>query len=169
MAEKSGSWMEFVPATLATSLFIAQIIVGIYLLSGVSQNEILAYTGIGLYCFSGLVFGLLPVFEFRKKGGVKKGESYIHTTKLVDTGIYSIVRHPQYVTFMLWAIAGMLLFQHWIVVLLGIPILPLTYIDLIKADKDAIKKLGDDYKAYMKRVPRANFLLGIIRRCRKSK
>jgi protein-S-isoprenylcysteine O-methyltransferase Ste14 len=70
---------------------------------------------------------------------------------------------------MLWAIAGMLLFQHWIVVLLGIPILPLTYIDLIKADKDAIKKLGDDYKAYMKRVPRANFLLGIIRRCRKSK
>jgi hypothetical protein len=76
MAEKSGSWMEFVPATLATSLFIAQIIVGIYLLSGVSQNEILAYTGIGLYCFSGLVFGLLPVFEFRKKGGVKKGESY---------------------------------------------------------------------------------------------
>jgi protein-S-isoprenylcysteine O-methyltransferase Ste14 len=82
---------------------------------------------------------------------------------LGDTGIYSIVRHPQYVTFILWAIAGVLLFQHWIIVLLGIPIFPLIYIDLIRADKDAIEKFGDDYKAYMKKVPRANFLLGIIR------
>ena len=169
MGGKSFSWLAFVPVTLATVLFIAQIIVGIYLLPDVSQIGALAYAGVGLYVFSGIVFGCLPVFEFRKKGGVKKGESYIHTTKLVDTGIYSIVRHPQYVTFILWAIAGMLLFQHWIVVLLGAPVIPLTYIDLIKADKDAIEKYGDDYKAYMKRVPRANFLLGIIRQSRKSK
>ena len=167
MPRKSFSWMDFVPVTLVSILFISQIIVGIYLLSDVSQIEFLAYVGVGLYVFSGLVFGWLPVIEFRKKGGVRSGKSYIHTTQLVDTGIYSIVRHPQYVTFILWAIAGMLLFQHWIVVLLGIPIVPLTYIDLIKADKDAIKKLGDDYKAYMKKVPRANFLLGIIRRFRK--
>jgi protein-S-isoprenylcysteine O-methyltransferase Ste14 len=40
----------------------------------------------------------------------------------------------------------------------------LTYIDLFNADKDAINKFGESYKQYMKRVPRANFLLGIIRR-----
>ena len=164
MPRKSFSWMDFVPVTLVTILFISQIIVGFYLLSGVSQIEILAYAGVGLYVLSGLVFGLLPVFEFRRKGGIKRGKSYIHTTQLVDTGIYSIVRHPQYVTFILWAIAGVLLFQHWIVVLLGVPIVPLTYIDLMTADKDAIGKLGDDYREYIKRVPRANFLLGIIRR-----
>jgi len=166
---KSFSWMDFVPVTLVSILFISQIIVGIFLLSGVSQIEVLAYVGVGLYVFSGLVFGWLPVFEFRRKGGVKRGKSYIHTTQLVDTGIYSIVRHPQYVTFILWAIAGMLLFQHWIVVLLGIPIFPLTYIDLIKADKDAIEKLGDDYKRYMKRVPRMNLLLGILRLLRQRR
>ena len=165
---KNFSWMNFVPVTLSSLLFISQIIIGVYLLSDVSQIEILAYVGVGLYVFSGMVFGMLPVFEFRKKGGVQKGQSYIHTTKLVDTGIYSVVRHPQYVTFMLFAIAGMLLFQHWIVILLGVPIIPLTYIDLIKADKNAIEKFGDDYKAYMKKVPRANFLLGIIRRFRKN-
>jgi protein-S-isoprenylcysteine O-methyltransferase Ste14 len=112
---------------------------------------------------------MLPVFEFRKKGGVQKGQSYIHTTKVVDTGIYSIVRHPQYVTFMLWAFSGMLLFQHWIVILLGVPVIPLTYIDLIREDKTCIERFGDNYKAYMKKVPRANFLLGIIRRLRKNK
>jgi protein-S-isoprenylcysteine O-methyltransferase Ste14 len=163
MTKKRHSWMEVIPSTLASLLFISQIIVGLYLLSEVSQIEILAYSGVGLYIFSGLIFGMLPVFEFRKKGDVKKGKSYIYTTRLVDSGVYSIVRHPQYITFMLWAIAGMLLFQHWIVICLGIPVIPLIYIDLIHADKDGIKKFGDDYKQYMKRVPRANFLLGIIR------
>jgi protein-S-isoprenylcysteine O-methyltransferase Ste14 len=163
---KRSSWTDFVPATLASILFVSQIIIGIGLLSDMSQIQIMAYVGVGLYVLSGLVFGWLPVLELRKKGEVTKGRSYIHTTKLVDTGIYSIVRHPQYVTFILWAIAGMLLFQHWVVVLLGIPVVPLTYIDLVKADRDAIEKFGDDYRAYMRRVPRANFLLGIIRRFR---
>ena len=169
MTRKSYSWIEAIPSTLASLLFISQIIVGIYLLSEVSQNEILAYIGVGLYCLSGLIFGMLPVFEFRKKGGVTKGKSYIYTTKLVDSGVYSIVRHPQYVTFMLWALAGMLLFQHWIIICLGIPVIPLMYVDLIHADKDGIKKFGDDYKQYMKKVPRANFLLGIIRLLRDTK
>lgn len=168
MFEKRFSWKDHVPVTISSILFISQIVVGVYLLSEVSQIEVLAYAGVGLYVFSGMIFGALPVFEFRKKGEVRKGQSYIHTTKLVDTGIYSVVRHPQYVTFIMWAIAGILLFQHWIVILLGLPIMPLTYIDLIKADKDAIEKFGEDYKAYMKKVPRANFLLGIIRRFRKS-
>ena len=154
--------------TFVTILFILQIIVGIYLLSTVSQIEILAYIGVALYVLSGLVFGWLPVMEFRRKGKVKTGKSYIHTTQIVDTGIYSIVRHPQYVTFILWALAGMFLFQHWIVISLGVPIIPFTYVDLMKADKDAIEKFGDDYKSYMKRVPRANFLLGIIRRFKES-
>ena len=167
MTKKSYSWIDAIPVTFTSLLFISQIIVGIYLLSEVSQIEILAYIGVGLYVFSGIVFGMLPVMEFRIKGDVKKGKSYIHTTKLVDTGIYSIVRHPQYVTFILWAIAGMLLFQHWIIIILGIPIIPLTYIDLIRADKDSIEKFGDDYKQYMKKVPRANFILGILRHLRR--
>ena len=163
MAKKDSSWLDVIPSTFASVLFILQIIVGLYLLSEVSQIKILAYIGVGIYIFSGFIFGMLPTFEFRKKGGVKKGKSYIHTTKLVDTGIYSVVRHPQYITFMMFAIAGILLFQHWIVICLGIPVIPLTYVDLINADKDGIKKFGDDYRKYMKKVPRANFLVGILR------
>jgi len=93
MSDKN-SLMNYLPVTFVSIFFLSQIVVGIYLLSGVSQIEILACFGAGLYFCSGIIFGVLPVFEFRKKGGVKKGKSYIHTTKLVDTGIYSIVRHP---------------------------------------------------------------------------
>jgi protein-S-isoprenylcysteine O-methyltransferase Ste14 len=162
------SWKDHVTATFSSILFLSQIIIGIYLLSEVSQIDVLAYAGVGLYCFSGIVFGALPVFEFRKKGGVQKGQSYIHTTKLVNTGIYSIVRHPQYITYIMWAFSGMLLFQHWIVILLGVPIIPLTYVDLIRADRACTARFGEDYRVYMNTVPRANFLLGIIRRFRKS-
>ena len=169
MSDRRFSWKAHLPATFSSVLFISQIILGLYLLQDLSQIEIVAYAGVGLYFFSGIVFGLLPVFEFRKKGGVKKEQSYIHTTKLVDTGIYSVVRHPQYITFIMFAISGMLLFQHWIVILLGVPVIPFTYVDLLKADEDAIQKFGDDYKVYMKKVPRANFLLGIIRRCKNGR
>jgi protein-S-isoprenylcysteine O-methyltransferase Ste14 len=166
---RDSSWSADIPPLVSSLLFIAQIIIGIYLLPVISQNQILAYAGVGLYSVSGVIFGLLPIFEFRRKGGVQKGKSYIHTTKLVDTGIYSIVRHPQYVTFMLWAIAGMLLFQHWIVICLGLPIFPLTYLDLIHADKEGLNKFQDEYKIYMEQVPRANFLLGIFRLLLKGK
>ena len=169
MIKKSYSWTDVIPSIITSLLLFSQIISGIYLLSNINQNAILAYIGVGLYFFSGLIFGMLPVFEFRKKGRVKKGKSYIHTTKLVDTGIYSIVRHPQYITFILWAIAGMFIFQHWIVIILGIPIIPLTYIDLLRGDKRLINKFGDDYKKYMKKVPRVNFLWGIIRLLRNKK
>jgi protein-S-isoprenylcysteine O-methyltransferase Ste14 len=164
MSKRGFSWKDHVPVTFSTILFISQIVVGLYLLSEVSQIAIFAYAGVGLYFFSGMIFGMLPVFEFRKKGGIQKGQSYIHTTKIVDTGIYSVVRHPQYVTFILWALSGMLLFQHWLIILIGLPIITFTYIDLIKADKACTEKFGEEYKAYMKKVPRANFLLGIIRR-----
>jgi len=166
MTKKTFSWQDIIPSTLASLLCILQIIMGIYLLSNISQIKLVAYLGVGLYVFSGLIFGMLPIFEFRRKGGAAKGKSYIYTTRLVDTGIYAIVRHPQFITFVVWSIAGMLLFQHWIVILLGIPVFPFTYIDLLRADKRLLEKFGDEYKQYMQRVPRANFVLGVIRRLR---
>ena len=163
MKKKDRTWKDQIPSVLSTILFVSQIILGIFLLPEITQISMLAYIGTALYILSGFIFGMLPIFEFREKGRVKKGKSYVHTTKLVNTGIYSIVRHPQYVTFVLFGISGMFLFQHWIVILLGLLIIPLTYIDLKKADLECVSKFGDEYIQYMQKVPQANFLLGIIR------
>lgn len=43
------------------------------------------------------LFGWLPIFTFRKKGKVQ-GRGHIQTTVLVESGVYSIVRHPQYLS-----------------------------------------------------------------------
>jgi protein-S-isoprenylcysteine O-methyltransferase Ste14 len=109
------------------------------------------------------VFGVLPMYEMRKRGGVAKGQSYMKTTKLVDTGIFAIVRHPQFVAGLLIVFALSLITQSWIIALLGIPGAIYFCIGLVEGDEGGIRKFGNSYKEYMKKVPQANFILGIIR------
>ena len=60
-----------------------------------------------------MVFAVLPILTLRRQGGVAKGQSYMKTTTLVDTGIYAIVRHPQGGTaWLLFNLATMLIAQH---------------------------------------------------------
>ncbi len=108
------------------------------------------------------VFGWLPIFAFRKKGGVPKGRSYIQTTVLVDSGIYAVVRHPQYLAGILLSLALILITQHWLIATIGVVAMVLNYLIALKADQELIEKFGDDYKRYMQKVPRMNFLLGLI-------
>jgi protein-S-isoprenylcysteine O-methyltransferase Ste14 len=109
------------------------------------------------------ILGWLPVYEMKKKGGVAKGKSYMKTTKLVDTGIFAILRHPQYMAGILIVFALPLITQSWIITLLGIPNFLFFYLGLIEGDERGIRKFGDEYKKYMKRVPQTNFILGIIK------
>ena len=99
-----------------------------------------------------------------KRGGVPEGKSYIHTTTLVDSGIYAVVRHPQFFAGILISLALVLMSQHWLNAVLFIPVVVGTYIDSLRADKRLIEKFGDDYKSYMQRVSGLNPLVGIIRR-----
>jgi len=108
------------------------------------------------------VFGWLPIFTFRRKGEIAD-KSYVSTTVLVDSGVYQIVRHPQYLAGILFSLSLMLLCQHWLVIALGAISTALIYLDIREADQEGIDKFGDEYRAYMQRVPRANILLGIIR------
>ena len=161
MKQNEFKCLDALPSTLSFILFIAQLVYGFYFV----ENEniiILEYTGVGIFILSG-VFGLAPVIVFPRRGGAGKGMDFIHTKKIVTTGIYSIVRHPQYSSFMLWAFGSMFIFHDFIIVLLGIPIIILTYFDMIQEDKRNIKKFGESYKNYIKKVPRANFLWGLIR------
>jgi protein-S-isoprenylcysteine O-methyltransferase Ste14 len=109
------------------------------------------------------VFGWLPIFALRKAGGVSKGKSYIQTTVLVDSGVYAVVRHPQYLAGILLSLALILITQHWFIATIGVVAMVLNYFIALKADQELIEKFDDDYKRYMQKVPRMNFLVGLIR------
>ena len=123
--------------------------------------DTLANVGWAVLFLSG-VFGWLPMYAFKKAGGVPEGKSYIETTKLVDTGIYAVLRHPQYCAGILIAVSMMLLTQHWASVAAGAVVVVTWYIECIFADRRLVEKFGDVYVDYMRRVPRVNFILGAI-------
>ena len=121
----------------------------------------LKVVGVVLWLIS-LIFGWMPIATLRRAGNVQVGKSYIHTEHLVDTGVYAIVRHPQYVALPLLNVGLALMAQHWLVILVGIPAFLLACVQIGRADREGIAKFGDEYREYMKRVPRANFVLGVV-------
>ena len=152
---------RYLLCSIAGALTVAQIVLVFVL----KQHRLKALEWVGWICWwTGVIFAVLPIITFRRKGGVAKGQSYMKTTVLVDTGIYAIVRHPQGGTaWLLINLGVMLIAQHWSSVILGLASLVLAYADTFKADRYCIEKFGDEYKRYMERVPRVNFVVGIMR------
>ncbi len=120
-----------------------------------------------------LVFSVVIIFlaggEFRKKGGAPKGKGIVHTTVLVDSGVYAVVRHPQYLGFILFVLALALTSQHWLSMISGVLGSSLFYKDVLREEQMSVEKFGDDYKRYMERVPRMNLLIGSLRLFRRRR
>ena len=115
------------------------------------------------FIFLSAIFGILPIFTFKVKGRVEKGKSYMHTTKIVTRGVYSILRHPQYMAGIIINIGVILISQHWLIIVIGVIAIILNYFDALRTDQKLIEKFGKEYSDYIKIVPRLNFIAGIIR------
>jgi protein-S-isoprenylcysteine O-methyltransferase Ste14 len=167
MTELKGSdpqktpWMSYIPASVAGVFTLAQL-VSVFFLGVDDVNSAFRFLGWIIWLLS-VIFGVLPIIIFRARGGVPQGESYVKTTLLVEDGLYGIVRHPQYLAGILLNFALILISQHWLVILLGLPSMVLMYFDIQKADQNEIEKFGDAYREYMERVPQINFILGMFR------
>ena len=131
-------------------------------------NNILSVLGI-IFWSIGMIFVIYPFIYFKLKGNVSKGKAYVHTNKIVTSGLYSIVRHVQYTGGILSIfIATPLLYPHWIFVFLGIPGILLTYLGTKREDKLLIEKFGDEYKRYIDKVPAINIVTGVIRKLKEN-
>ena len=160
------NWKEISCVTVLTILCIACFPLNPLVLAGVIEvNSYLVLNILGgIVWVFGMVLVMAPIVMFPRRGGVAKGNTFVKTTRLVDTGIYSILRHPQY-TGGIYAIflTTLLLYPHWIFGLLGVLGTLLIYQGIRVEDKLLIEKFGDDYIAYQQRVPGMNFVVGIIR------
>ncbi|MCK4477722.1 isoprenylcysteine carboxylmethyltransferase family protein [Candidatus Bathyarchaeota archaeon] len=130
--------------------------------------EILLYFGCVVLTV-GFVFFFLGPYELGKKGGASKGASCVFALVLVDSGVYAVVRHPQALGFKLLMSASVLISQHWLSAILGVPMIVYAYVSMRKEEQSNIEKFGDAYKRYMQKVPRMNFVLGFIRLLRRRK
>jgi len=116
-----------------------------------------------------LLFLFSITIYFKREGKPGEGKSLMNTTVLVDSRTYAIVRHPQVLGSILLMSASILISQHWLSAVVGVPIIVCFYLAVVKEEKGLLVKFGDDYKRYMQKVPRMNFVLGIIRLLRQKK
>jgi protein-S-isoprenylcysteine O-methyltransferase Ste14 len=173
--ETSKSWASksnILWSTLLTILGIICFPANPLVLTGVISVEsyqVLFIIGCVVAAF-GMVLVMAPIIMFPRRGGIAKGKSFVDTTRLVDTGIYAVIRHPQY-TGGIYAIflTTLLWYPHWLFGVLGAIGIIVIYMGCREEDQRLIKKFGDDYIAYMERVPRMNFFLGLRRLIRQKR
>ncbi|MCF7810634.1 isoprenylcysteine carboxylmethyltransferase family protein [bacterium] len=112
----------------------------------------------------GMSLVMAPIIMFPRHGGIPSGKSFVNTTRLVNTGIYSIVRHPQYVggifaiflTTLLW-------YPHWLFALLALIGAVVIYASAREEEQRLIDQFGNEYVQYMQKVPGMNLIVGAIR------
>ena len=107
----------------------------------------------------GAVFYILSVFTLRRKG----------VSRIVDSGIYGIVRHPMYLGAIIMFFSHIFLSQSWIVAIGTIVAIVCCYLIILSDEEQNIQKFGDDYRQYMKKVPRINLVLGVMRLLQRRK
>jgi protein-S-isoprenylcysteine O-methyltransferase Ste14 len=161
VARRSGHPISVVLYCILGVALVAQLALLFLLPTG--RVEWLQIVGWGVFALSA-VFGWVPIFVFRRHGGVAKGRTYIHTTQLVTSGLYAIVRHPQFLAGDLIAVAVMCITQHWAALVTGAAAIVSNRLTMIKADRDLVAKFGEPYREYMARVPGASLVVGLWRR-----
>ncbi len=93
-----------------------------------------------------LGFGIFLIVSGWRKIYKSKG-------RLVDTGIYSKVRHPQYLGFILLTLGWLI---HWPTILTALiwPILTISYYRLAREEEKKLSvKFGTEYQKYVIKVP----------------
>jgi protein-S-isoprenylcysteine O-methyltransferase Ste14 len=136
-------------------------------LAGPGQSRTLRLVGGGIG-LGALVLTFLPIAHLVRHGAPEESGSYLDTTMLVERGAFSLVRHPQYLAYVLFMCAFALLAQSLAVTLLAAGAGVLLYVSAVLEERDCVEKWGAAYRDYARRVPRMNLLLGLIRRLRRG-
>jgi protein-S-isoprenylcysteine O-methyltransferase Ste14 len=105
-----------------------------------------------------VVFSFISLIRF---GKTKSG--WEHTTKVIDRNVFKIVRHPLYLGGAIFSIGFILVVQSIFTLILTLICIFCFFIASRLEDNYNLKKFGSSYKEYMKKVPRWNFISGLIR------
>ena len=158
-----GTYIAFVVAFavemhgIPFSMYIISWIVGKTLPEGVLWGHTMFHSVgyLGMYINIGLaVIALILILSgwyqiYKNYWSKEKG-----TGKLVKTGIYKYIRHPQYTGLMLLSL-GMMIEWATLPLLILFPVMCLLYIRLAKKEeKDMLNEFKDEYSEYMTKTKR---------------
>lgn len=161
------TWKDISLYSLLGIFFTGQVVL-CFLYYNWADLDFLLYLGWTTFAFS-MAIGMMARLAFQEKGKAPSGESWLHTTIVVDNGIYAVTRHPIYLSGILFILSLVFICQHWLCLIFSMPTIAFFYLSMGQEERSNIEKFGDDYKRYMSKVPRMNILLGVIRVMRRKK
>jgi protein-S-isoprenylcysteine O-methyltransferase Ste14 len=130
-----------------------------------TSSETLLYAGWIVLAFGACI--LLLASQSRRKGHTTKEDDTGKET-LVESGMCSLIRHPEFLGNILIIFGFIFIAQHWSIIVIATTLIILLYAAMVEEEKRNIEKFGDAYKNYMQKVPRINLVAGIIRRIRRD-
>ena len=130
-------------------------------------NVVLDYVAVALW-FAGVILIFVPIFDLRGKGKVPLKKGNVKKRKLVNTGIYAVVRHPQYLGWTLMYAALVFFNPNWIIAIVGFAGMVCVYEISRWEDVRLVEKFGGTYEDYIDNVPAMNLPVGLVRAMKKK-
>lgn len=106
----------------------------------------------------GALFVVLSVLTLRGKG----------TSGVTDSGVYGVVRHPMYLGGLIMFFSHLFFGQNWMTAVSTVVGIICCYLLILSGDQRNLEKFGEEYKQYLERVPRINFIGGIVKLMREG-
>lgn len=145
---------------LAAGAFVVLLVTDHFVRRG--TNDVLHTVGT-IVLLSSPLFMFAPFYLLKRYGHLATGARFFETTRVVDRGLYAIMRHPQYFGYILLVLGFTLHSQHYSTAIIGGAAILLFYIQSVREERFCVERLGAEYVDYMRRVPRFNILLGSLR------
>lgn len=109
----------------------------------------------------------IPPFVLLSRHGEPAPESgFTHTRRVVTSGLYGWVRHPQYLGYCLLVLGFVLTGLNAVSVCAGVAAVTCFYLAARSEERYLLRHLGAEYADYMSRVPRFDPLRASLRRLR---
>lgn len=126
-------------------------------------GDLPALKGLAILLFlPALVFMFFPFWQMGRYGEAVDGMRCMESLQLVERGLFSIVRHPQYVGYMMLALGFILLNQNVLSLIFGAGMIVFLFLQIREEELSCIEYYGDAYRRYMEKVPRVNWIKGWI-------
>ena len=142
------------------ALFTLIQLISLFLYFNVFGLTFLMVLGWGVMLFS-FMLGQMGVSAMRKEGQHPNKKTFIRSKRFVQTEIFSLVRQPGHLSWLIFSCSLILLSQHWLVALAGIAAMRMMVFQSLKDDRDSRRFFGEKYEEYARQVPRLNLVLGM--------
>ena len=153
VVERPLSFLQKSPPNVAALVLVLTIvsIFNVGTLTGEYTSKLLGVRIAGLLMF--IVCSWLQVFSYKSLGNSYAQDVVVMKEhKLITTGIYKFIRHPQYLFQLLSDLgAGLALLSYLVVPLVILLEIPLFIMRAVLEDKLLKKHFADEYPAYKKR------------------